>query len=423
MESGEIAPKTLLSRPSSFAVWTFAVRTFAVRAGALVLLILPFVPPSLVLGHDLEDSSPIQSVCGLVIVFAASFILGFLPAGAVSFITRFGQTIAGCSRRTFLTAALGVLATTLCLISLQAYSQSPLYLDSVVQLFQAKIFAGGALVAPLPKHLEFFMVPNMLFDERGWYSQYPPLHSALLAFGVLLNTPWMVPIVLAVLTALVLYFAVLEIYDELTARVSLVLLLVCPFFLFMSASFMNHVSTLLFLSLALWTFARWEKRLLARHAFFCGVSLGCAMLVRPFCAFTEGAVLACCALKTLRERNCLRHAACGLFGVTLTASVLLFYNHFTTGNALLPGYIKLWGESHGLGFHQTPWGEFHTPLRGLRNEFTNLVLLHAMLFEWPIPSCLLLALAMLFGLLPSRWDRRLFFSGAGFSTLLLILLA
>ena len=138
------------------------------------------------------------------------------------------------------------------------------------------------------------------------------------------------------------------------------------------------------------------------------------MLVRPFCAFTEGAVLACCALKTLRERNCLRHAACGLFGVTLTASVLLFYNHFTTGNALLPGYIKLWGESHGLGFHQTPWGEFHTPLRGLRNEFTNLVLLHAMLFEWPIPSCLLLALAMLFGLLPSRWDRRLFFLALAF---------
>lgn len=65
---------------------------------------------------------------------------------------------------------------------------------------------------------------------------------------------------------------------------------------------------------------------------------------------------------------------------------MLAYNLATTGQATLFGYELLWGASHGLGFHQAPWGVTHTPGRGL--ELINLYFLRLQtyLFETPLPS-------------------------------------
>nr|MBA2565819.1 hypothetical protein [Gemmatimonadota bacterium] len=83
------------------------------------------------------------------------------------------------------------------------------------------------------------------------------------------------------------------------------------------------------------------------------------------------------------------------------------YNLLTTGNPWVPGYVKLWGPGHGLGFHETPWGDLHTPLAGLRNELVDLSLLNVFLFEWPVPSLLPLGLFLLAGWAVQPWDRRL----------------
>ena len=41
-------------------------------------------------------------------------------------------------------------------------------------------------------------------------------------------------------------------------------------------------------------------------------------------------------------------------------------NWRTTGSPTRFGYEVLWGSGVNLGFHQAvPWGEAHTPLRGL----------------------------------------------------------
>jgi hypothetical protein len=52
------------------------------------------------------------------------------------------------------------------------------------------------------------------------------------------------------------------------------------------------------------------------------------------------------------------------------------------------GYQVLWGPNHDLGFHPAPWGEPHTPGRGL--ELINLyfIRLQDYLFETPIPALL-----------------------------------
>lgn len=63
----------------------------------------------------------------------------------------------------------------------------PRLVDAVVQLFQARIFAAGLLTAPPPPGEAFFAVQHMIVDGNGWYAQYPPGHSLLLAMGVIVG--------------------------------------------------------------------------------------------------------------------------------------------------------------------------------------------------------------------------------------------
>jgi hypothetical protein len=67
-------------------------------------------------------------------------------------------------------------------------------------------------------------------------------------------------------------------------------------------------------------------------------------------------------------------------------AALLAYNVATTGSATLSGYEMLWGASHGLGFHQAPWGVTHTPARGLELANLYFLRLQTFLFETPLPS-------------------------------------
>ena len=97
----------------------------------------------------------------------------------------------------------------------------------------------------------------------------------------------------------------------------------------------------------------------------------------------------------------------GALGAVLALALYLWWNAATTGDPFLPGYVRLWGESHGLGFHATPWGGEHTPLAGLRNELTDLALLAGFAFEWPLPALVPVGVLFAAGWAGHRWDRRL----------------
>ena len=138
-----------------------------------------------------------------------------------------------------------------------------------------------------------------------------------------------------------------------------------------------------------------------------GASLGFAFLSRPVEALALALVFGgLLSVDAVRRRNGQTIAAWGL-AFALVASVYLAYNAATTGSVFRPGYIELWGESHGLGFHESPWGERHTPAAGLRNGALDLALLTVFLFEWPIPALWPLGVGLAAGWLTRRWDLRL----------------
>lgn len=300
-----------------------------------------------------------------------------------------------------------LLCAALLAVSWGAFGHRPLLVDSVVQLFQARIFAAGLLTAPAPPLEAFFATQHMIVEGGRWYSQYPPGHSALLALGVLAGAPWLVPVALSTGTALLLSAFARRAYGPSEARLTLLLVLLSPFFWFLGASHMNHVTALFFVSLALFLVSRWEHGTGGALLLPAGLALGGAFLTRPLDAVAAGAVLAILVVRAAAARGRLASLAWAAAGLAIPVGGFLLYNLATTGDPVTPGYLRLWGASHGLGFHATPWGDAHTALAGLRNELVDLSLLAAFLFETPLPGLIPAGVLFAAGWSGHRWDGRL----------------
>ena len=380
------------------------------RALGWFLLLVPFVPLAWLFGEIDRTRGlvpPSEALLGLF-VFGSLAVLGarLLPARAPERVLQVldrehgpGSKIAG--------GAVLLLVMLLLITAIFAFARRPLLIDSVIQWFQAQIFASGRLYAGAPPDEAFFAVQHMLVDGGRWYSQYPPGHSALLGLGAALGAAWLVPVALSVGTALLLYAFTRRAYDLATARTTVVVLALAPFFWFMGASHMNHVSALFFVSAFLYLLVLWEGRGSPALLFGAGLAVGAALLSRPLTALAVGIALTPFVLATAWRKRDVGSLLAGALGALVPIVLYLAYNAATTGDPLLPGYIKLWGADHGLGFHLTPWGEVHSPLAGLRNELTDLALLSSLMFEGPVSALLPAGLLFAAGWASKRWDQRL----------------
>jgi len=404
------------------------------RAAGWLLLLVPFIPLRALFDDPPGTTwlvSPGLWLLGIFIFGAIAWLAAlFFAAGVERLATRWRAALDRPGDRAFRLGGLLLLAGILFTVSTFAFARGPLLIDSIIQLFQAKVFASGAAYAPAPEYEGFFTTQHMLVDGDRWYSQYPPGHPAALAIGVWIGAPWLIPILFSLLTAWLITDTARRLFGEPVARVTLVLLVAAPFFWFMGASFMNHVSALLFTSLFLWCFVRWEasgggsgvepggagdgpgagsaraRRPRAGWIFAAGLALGAAFLSRPLTAVAVGAALAIPAIR-IAGRRWWSAGLLGAVGFAALAAFYFAYNAATTGDPLTAGYMKLWGAEHGLGFHRSPWGDVHTPLTGLRNELVDLGLLQSFLFEWAVPAVFPLGLFLAAGWATRAWETRL----------------
>jgi len=283
-------------------------------------------------------------------------------------------------------------------ISFYAYRHMPHIEDEVSQCFQAKIFASGRLWVPEPANAEFFRIPEAFVYSGGkMFSQYPYGHSAILAIGYLIHMPWLIP---PVCSSLALAFTVAicrGLYGVRTAILIPFLCLSSPFFLFLAGSYMNHTTCLLFVSLFLWFFFKYQN--CRRIGSICGaaIALGLAFCTRPFTAICVGAPFVICLFITaLRpSRRTIAHIAifcallaCGCFTYCL-------YNYLLTGDiadtassrALQDVGLQKFGGAtlRALGFGQnvgTLGG--HSFRRALFDTNVNLANLMIQLYGWPV---------------------------------------
>jgi hypothetical protein len=279
-----------------------------------------------------------------------------------------------------------------------AFGALPVHVDGVVQAFQANVLRGGAAVAPAPPLPEFFLTLNTAITDGRWLGQFPPGFPALLA---LVGQGWG-PAVLDALVAAWLAYALFRAGEELYGRteglLAAGLVAISPFALILSASGLNHAAAAALAVTAFWLalgVRSHRGRTSPGRAVACGLALGGLIATRPL----DGIVTAVCVvpLALLPSGARLRTAVALVLGLAPPLALAALYDRAVTGSALELGYAFVWGAAHGPGFHLSPWGEPHTPARGLFNLHRDLWLLNSGALGRALPLLAVAALPLALG--------------------------
>lgn len=391
-------------------------------AAALVLALLGFLPlanwiaggPSVPGYRELVEGW--WSGTGIVLGLAAVAALLTRKAASLPGETVPSVLVAGWGRSPRVwSATLAAIAGGLYVwIALAVFSGRPLLIDEIAQVVQARIFAGGELSLPAPRHSEFFSSLLMLNLDGKVFSQFPPGGPAMLALGALVGAEWIVGPLFGV--ASVLLFAALIRRVEARPGVSLgatLLFALAPFVAFMSGSHMNHVTTLTWLLVGMLGLARVMEGTKARFrdGMLLGLGFGVAATIRPGDAFVFALPAGIWLLiRSIRSGAWRALAGAGL-GLLAPLAALLGVNAATTGSPFTLGYSARWGAALDIGFHTSPWGELHTPARGLELVNSYFLRLQSYLFETPVPSLVPAIGALAATPRLSPFDRYLLISG------------
>ena len=368
----------------------------AFLAAAIIVAVLGFLPiANWIPGGHAAPGYPLLVqgwLSGTAICVGIGAIVAILTRRRTVLMPVFGDVWAGGASIDPVSLGILVAAGALYLVVAQlVFSGRPLLIDEIIQVFQARVFASGRLWLPAPAHPEFSSSMHLI-DGGKVYGQFPAGGPAMLALGSLVRAEWIVGPVSGVVSAWAFARLLRRIEPRLfIRRLALGLFALAPFVVFMSGSHMNHVTSLMWLMLA--TTALYgavrdgEVHLLP--ALGCGFALGMAATIRPVdaLAFALPAGLWFLA-RTVRRPARWRELVAAGAGVALPVAALCAVNWATTGAPLRFGYTVMWGRSHDLGFHAAPWGDLHTPARGL--ELLNLYFLRlqSYLFETPFPALL-----------------------------------
>jgi hypothetical protein len=289
-----------------------------------------------------------------------------------------------------------------------AYRFSPTTADEIAQLWHARILVHGRLTLPADPNFEFFAVDNVI-DTGRWYSQYPIGGPLVLALGYLIHAPWLLDPLLGGCTAALVYHVARRAYGETQGRAAAVVFALAPVPLLMSASYMNHVSTLFLAMLALAGLAEWERAATRRRGLVIaggiGLALGFMATIRPLDAVVASTVVGLFQLTVIRRdrwrwRDLAVQAILGAVGV----APLLYANWATTGGLFHFAYEVMWGPATGLGFHVDPQGVAHTPFRALVLAAKYLSEMNSYLLGWPLPALVVAVAGLVSMRRASRWD-------------------
>jgi 4-amino-4-deoxy-L-arabinose transferase-like glycosyltransferase len=269
-------------------------------------------------------------------------------------------------------------------VSTAIFERIPHNEDELAFLYQAKVFAGGALSAPSPPEQGAFFAPFVLDQHGRRFAKYPPGYSLLLAPGAAFGLEWLVNPLLGAGCLLVILALGWRYYGFGVGLTAAALGALSPFFLEFAGSLMSHTATLFALLLAIWCYAHALDRASWRGALLAGVFFGVALTERPVTAVGVGLPFALYAVWLALHGRLRRFSLPLAVGAAPWAPLLVLYNWAQTGTPRLSLYELWWpfdrygfGEGIGtLGRHTPQMGEFYLKL--------NVAKLTPTLLGWPL---------------------------------------
>ena len=278
------------------------------------------------------------------------------------------------------------------------YLRQPVTTDENGYIFQANTFSELKLRRPVPEPTEIFRRRMLIMDERtGWIARYPPGHALWLTPAVWLGDAHLASALAAGLSVWFLTGCAVMLGSP--AWATALLLLLCPYFLFMHGTLLSHTSGMAAVALMLWGYMRWRLRGRLDGAVIAGLAWGIFFLNRTYTAGLVAMPFALDALYTLWRSPGRRQwlgtilfAGCAATGIF----AYLAYNHLITGSAFIPPYI-FYGDDMLPGFGgpmRHTWGA------GFKNLAANALLLDRWLLLGGGSLLIFGALALV------GWDRR-----------------
>ncbi len=259
--------------------------------------------------------------------------------------------------------------------------------DAGVQLLQARYLAAGHFAAPPLSSPEFWSIQFMVHTSAGWVSQYPPFHAMVLAAGFFAGTPW---IAMAAIMGVLGVFLSLSLDRLLPGRTALtraatLIAVANPMSVTLAASYMNHMTVAALAAVALYCALRAEGGK-SPWALGAGLAMGAMVTTRPVSGLLIGATVTVglWAGPLLSQRKEWRSHLFGSAGRRLGFWVLGglpfalwlgWHNARFFGSPFTFGYTAASGPSHGLGFHEDPWGRMYGFTEALGYSATELLTL------------------------------------------------
>lgn len=265
--------------------------------------------------------------------------------------------------------------------------------DEFSYIFQAQMLSSGKLYAESPRLRDFFHTAYIINDGR-WYSQYTIGWPLLLAIGMLVRVPFVIPPICAALSAVLLYAVGRILLGVRGGIFALYLALLSPFFQLQGGTFFSHTPVGLFLLLYLWTLLKlFYKELEKRPVYLILSCISVIMLplTRPvdgFLIFTGLIPFAAYLIyKSYNRKKAIIDfiIICASFAAGII--LLLLINRIQSGSPFTFGYHKYpMPVRMGLGV------EGHTLFKG----FWNLVYSVMRSCYWSAPFIIPLAVISIF---------------------------
>ncbi|MGE5276858.1 MAG: hypothetical protein ACM3SU_07680 [Acidobacteriota bacterium] len=209
--------------------------------------------------------------------------------------------------------------------------------DEAAYLLQAKVFARGhwtAPAAPLPEFFEQFhvLVTPVLAGK------YPPGHSLLLAPGVWLGLPGLMPVVLAGIAGGLLFLLARRFANPWVALLTWVVWTTSPGNLRFLPGYFSQNTTIVLWLLGWWALADWLKGKGAGWLMFLSACVAWGVLTRPFTTVGYALAAAFVVLREILRRKAWRDLALALLPAAAVLAVIPVWSRATTGDALMTPY-------------------------------------------------------------------------------------
>ena len=212
-----------------------------------------------------------------------------------------------------------------------AWQPLPAVHDEASYVLQARIFATGQWTAPAPPIPDFFEQPHVLVDPVV-ASKYPPGHALLLAPGALVGFPALVPLLLAGLSAALLFHLALRVAGASVATLAVAAWVTTPLVLRFQPSYFSEVTTGAAVLAAWLALLNWRATRARRWLLLLALVVGWGAITRPLTMLAFAIPIGVVVIRDVtRHRDWRSFGLAVLVGVACL-SVLPLWSARTTGN-------------------------------------------------------------------------------------------